>query len=95
LGSIIRKGGFGMPMILAIAVYVIYFFANTFGKNLAEESTISAFLGSWISAIIMIPVAILLTRRATKDKGIFNIDSFLQPITNFFKNLAPKKGKKI
>ena len=95
LGSIIRKGGFGMPMILAIAVYVIYFFANTFGKNLAEESTISAFLGSWISAIIMIPVAILLTRRATKDKGLFNLDSFLQPITNFFKKIVPKKGKKI
>jgi lipopolysaccharide export system permease protein len=95
LGSIIRKGGFGMPMILAIAVYVIYFFANTFGKNLAEESSISAFLGSWISAIIMIPVAILLTRRATKDKGLFNLDSFLQPITNFFKKIVPKKGKKI
>lgn len=95
LGSIIRKGGFGMPMILAIAVYVIYFFANTFGKNLAEESTISAFLGSWISAIIMIPVAILLTRRATKDKGLFNLDSFLQPINNFFKKIVPKKGKKI
>jgi lipopolysaccharide export system permease protein len=95
LGSIIRKGGFGMPMILAIAVYVSYFFANTFGKNLAEDSSISAFLGSWISAIIMIPVAILLTRRATKDKGIFNIDSFLQPIANFFKKIIPKKGKKI
>lgn len=95
LGSIIRKGGFGLPMILAIAVYVIYFFANTFGKNLAEESTITSFLGSWISAIIMIPVAILLTRRATKDKGIFNLDSFLQPITNFFKKIIPKKGTKI
>ena len=82
-------------MILAIAVYVIYFFANTFGKNLAEESTITSFLGSWISAIIMIPVAILLTRRATKDKGIFNLDSFLQPITNFFKKIIPKKGTKI
>ena len=82
-----------MPMILAIVVYVIYFFANTFGKNLAEESTISAFLGSWISAIIMIPVAILLTRRATKDKGIFNLDSFLQSITNFLKKIVPKKGK--
>lgn len=91
LGSIIRKGGFGMPMILAIAVYVIYFFANTFGKNLAEESSISAFLGSWISAIIMIPFAILLTRRATKDKGIFNLDSFLQPIINLFKKILPKK----
>jgi lipopolysaccharide export system permease protein len=92
LGSIIRKGGFGLPMILAIAIYVLYFFANTFGKNLAEESSITAFLGSWISAIIMIPFAILLTRRATKDKGIFNINSFLQPITNFFKKITPKKG---
>ncbi|WP_298777918.1 LptF/LptG family permease [uncultured Polaribacter sp.] len=91
LGSIIRKGGFGLPMILAIAVYVLYFFANTFGKNLAEESTISSFLGSWISAIIMTPVAILLTRRATKDKGIFNFNSFIQPVTNLFKKLMPKK----
>ncbi|APZ47644.1 permease [Polaribacter reichenbachii] len=91
LGSIIRKGGFGMPMILAIAIYVTYFFTNTFGRNLAEESTVSAFLGSWVSAIIMIPVAILLTRRATKDKGIFNIDSFLQPITKIFKKIVPKK----
>jgi len=95
LGSIIRKGGFGLPMILAISVYVIYFFTNTFGKNLAEESTITSFLGSWISAIIMIPLAILLTRRATKDKGIFNLDSFLQPITNFLKKIIPKKGTKI
>ncbi|WP_405567673.1 LptF/LptG family permease [Polaribacter sp. Asnod6-C07] len=91
LGSIIRKGGFGMPMILAIAIYVTYFFTNTFGRNLAEESSVSAFLGSWISAIIMIPVAILLTKRATKDKGIFNIDSFLQPITKLFKKILPKK----
>ena len=95
LGSIIRKGGFGMPMILAIAVYVTYFFANTFGKNLAEESSITAFLGSWVSAIIMIPLAILLTNRATKDKGIFNINSFLQPITNLFKKIIPKKRDKI
>ncbi|WP_439132526.1 LptF/LptG family permease [Polaribacter sp.] len=93
LGSIIRKGGFGLPMILAIAVYVIYFFTNTFGKNLAEESSITSFLGSWISAIIMIPIAILLTRRATKDKGIFNFDSFIQPVTNFFKKLITKKNK--
>ncbi|MFY9243172.1 MAG: LptF/LptG family permease [Polaribacter sp.] len=93
LGSIIRKGGFGLPMILAIAIYVIYFFANTFGRNLAEESTISAFLGSWISFFLMVPLAILLTRRATKDKGLFNLDSFLQPITKLFKKIIPKKSK--
>lgn len=85
LGSIIRKGGFGLPMILAISIYVLYFFTNTFGRNLAEESSVTAFLGSWISAIIMVPVGFLLTRRATKEMGIFNIDVFLQPITKFFK----------
>ena len=93
LGSIIRKGGFGLPMVLAISVYVLYFFTNTFGRNLAEESTVSAFLGSWISFFIMFPIAVLLTIRATKDKGIFNIDSFLQPISNFFKKLFFKKTK--
>ncbi len=92
LGSIIRKGGFGLPMILAIAVYVLYFFTNTFGKNLAEESSITSMLGSWISAIIMIPFAILLTNRATKDKGIFNINSFLQPVIKILNKLLPKKG---
>jgi lipopolysaccharide export system permease protein len=39
----------------------------------------------------MIPIAILLTYRATKDKGIFNIDTFLQPITELFKKILPKK----
>ena len=91
LGSIIRKGGFGLPMILAIAIYVIYFFINTMGKNLAEESSITSFLGSWISAIIMIPFGIFLTRRATKDKGLFNIDAILLPIKNLFLKFTSKK----
>ena len=91
LGSIIRKGGFGLPMILAIAIYVIYFFSNTFGKNLAEESSVTALLGGWISIIVMLPLAFLLTRRATKDKGLFNIDTIIQPILLFFKQIMSKK----
>lgn len=91
LGSIIRKGGFGLPMILAISIYVIYFFSNTFSRNLAEESTITAQLGSWIAAIIMAPIGFLLMRRASKGMGIFNIDVFLQSISNLFKRLLPKK----
>jgi len=93
LGSIIRKGGFGLPMILAISIYVLYFFTNTFGRNLAEESSLTAALGSWVAAIIMIPIGFFLTRRATKDMGMFNIDVFLQPITNFFKKLKSKKDQ--
>jgi len=91
LGSIIRKGGFGLPMILAIAIYVIYFFGNTMGKNLAEESSISSLLGSWISAMVMIPFGIFLTIRATKDKGLFNIDAVLLPIKNVVLKFKSKK----
>ena len=92
LGSIIRKGGFGLPMILAIAIYVTYFFSNTFGKNLAEESSISAFWGAWIAALIMVPLGILLTRRATKDKGLFNIDIITRQILNFLQKLFSNKA---
>lgn len=91
LGSIIRKGGFGLPMILAIAIYVTYFFGNTFGKNLAEESSITSLLGAWISAMIMVPFGILLTKRATNDKGLFNVDAITQPIINFFNKFKSKK----
>ena len=95
LGSIIRKGGFGLPMILAISIYVIYFFSNTFGKNLAEESSVSALLGGWIAIFALFPIAFLLTRRATRDKGLFNIDTFTQPIITIFKRLMSKKTPQI
>ncbi|MEN8776558.1 MAG: LptF/LptG family permease [Polaribacter sp.] len=91
LGSIIRKGGFGLPMILAICIYVLYFFGNTMGKNLAEESSISSLLGAWISTMVMVPFGIFLTKRATNDKGIFNVDAITQPIINFFKKFKSKK----
>ncbi len=87
LGSIIRKGGFGFPMIMAIIVFVIYFFISTLGKNMAHSSTVTSVLGGWLSTIVLLPLGFLLMMRATKDKGIFNIDLFLQPITNFFRKL--------
>ncbi len=84
LGSIIRKGGFGLPMIMAIVIFVIYFFISILGKNMAESNTISPLLGGWLATFVLLPFGILLMIRATRDKGIFNVDAFLQPITNFF-----------
>ena len=84
LGSIIRKGGFGLPMIMAIVIFVIYFFISILGKNMAESNTITPFLGGWLATFVLLPFGVLLMVRATRDKGIFNVDAFLQPITNFF-----------
>ena len=92
LGSIIRKGGFGLPMIMAIIIFVFYFFLSTLGSKMAESNSISPFLGGWMATFILLPLGYLLMKRATKDKGIFNIDKFLQPVTNFFNKLfKPKK----
>ncbi len=91
LGSIIRKGGFGLPMILAIIIFVIYFFISTLGKKMAEASAITAVFGGWMATIITLPFGLLLMRRATRDKGIFDIDLFLRPITNFFKGIFNTK----
>lgn len=84
LGAIIRKGGFGLPMVLAIFVFVTYFFIMQLGKNLAEESAISAIMGSWLATFIMLPIAFLLTRRATRGMSIVNIDNALNKIRTAF-----------
>ncbi len=93
LGSIIRKGGFGLPMIIAIIIFVIYFFISTLGKNMAESNTVSPFVGGWMATFVLLPFGILLMIRATNDKGIFNIDAFLQPLTNLL-NKVFKLDKK-
>ncbi len=90
LGSIIRKGGFGLPMVVAIFIFVIYFFISSLGKNLAEESVISAALGGWLSTIILLPFGFFLTRRAAKDMGIINFSNILDKIQKLLTRLKAK-----
>ena len=87
LGSIIRKGGFGLPMIIAITIFVIYFFLSIFGKNMAESNKVSPFIGGWLATFVLFPFGVLLMIRATNDKGIFNFDAFMQPFYNFFNKI--------
>ena len=78
LGAIIRKGGMGLPMVVAILLFLTYHFIGIFAKNSAEDGTMHPFIASWLSTVIMLPLGIWLTYRATTDQGIFDIDSFLQ-----------------
>jgi lipopolysaccharide export system permease protein len=93
LGAIIRKGGFGLPMIIAIFIFVIYYFISIMGSNLARGSSIPAYVGAWLATVVMLPLGIYLTKKATTEIGLFNIDLFLQPINAFFARF--KKNKKI
>ncbi len=92
LGAIIRKGGIGLPIVFAVLIFITFHFINTFGKRLAEENGISPFFGSWMSSLILSPLAVLLTYRATNDIGLINIESILQPFQKLFQKLFPSQN---
>jgi lipopolysaccharide export system permease protein len=89
LGAIIRKGGMGLPMVIAIIIFLTYWFIGIFAGNSAEKGALPTFIGAWLSTIIMLPLGIMLTKNATSDKGIINTDG----ITVFFSNIWSKFTK--
>ncbi len=93
LGAIIRKGGMGLPMVVAIILFLTYHFIGIFAKNSAEDGTISPFIASWLSTIIMLPLSIWLTYRATTDQGIIDIGAFSERFTKLFKKKRKVNSK--
>ncbi len=87
LGALIKKGGIGLPIVIAIVLFLTYHFIGIFAKNSAEDSSINPILATWLSTIIMLPLSIYLTNRATKDRSLVDLDSVLLP----FKNILSKK----
>ena len=92
LGAIIRKGGLGLPIVFAVLIFIAFHFINTFGKRLSEQSGITPFMGSWMSSMILSPLAILLTYRATNDIGLINMDVILAPFQKIFQKIFPSKN---
>jgi lipopolysaccharide export system permease protein len=85
LGAIIRKGGLGLPLVLSIVIFLTYHYIGVFGKNAAEDNSLSPFIGSWISTFIIAPFAIYLTKIVSMDRG-FNF-SFFDRLYLIFKNI--------
>lgn len=92
LGAIIRKGGLGLPMVIAIVLFLAYYFLGVFAGNYAKEGNIHPMLGAWLSTLIMLPLGIFLTRRATADKGLMSFGYIFDTISSFIRKRF--KGKK-
>jgi lipopolysaccharide export system permease protein len=88
LGALIKKGGMGLPIVIAIILFLTYHFIGIFAKNSAEDSSLNPIIASWLSTLIMLPLSIYLTSRATKDRPLMNMDGLLIPI----KKLLGKKA---
>lgn len=90
LGAIIRKGGLGLPIVFAVLIFISFHFINTFGKRISQEDGLPPFLGAWMSSMILTPLAVLLTYRATNDIGLINMDVILAPVQKVVQKIIQK-----
>jgi lipopolysaccharide export system permease protein len=84
LGALIRKGGLGLPMVIAILIFLSYHFIGLFIKNSAKEGSIEPVFATWLATLIMLPLSVYLTYRATNDRGLIALDFITVPLKKLF-----------
>lgn len=86
LGAIIRKGGLGIPVVISVVLFIIYYIVSNTGEKFVREAVLDASVGMWISSFILLPIGVFLTYKAAHDSVILNIETYL----NVFKRLAKR-----
>ena len=76
LGTIIRKGGLGLPVIISVLVFILYLIADTSGFRMARQGSWSVWFGKLIAMGMMTPVAVFITYKALNDSVVFNADGW-------------------
>ncbi|MEO6902994.1 MAG: LptF/LptG family permease [Bacteroidia bacterium] len=83
-GAIIRKGGLGMPVVVSVVFFIIFHVLSITGEKLAKEGSILPYQGMWMATVILTPIGILLTYKATSDTDLLDVKVYLQPLLKFF-----------
>ncbi|HEY0175662.1 MAG TPA: LptF/LptG family permease, partial [Pedobacter sp.] len=85
LGAIIRKGGLGLPVVMAIIFFLFYHIITTVAEKSANQGNINPILGIWMAVIVLSPVGAFLTYKATVDSALFDITIYKSFFTNLFR----------
>ncbi|MFI3285311.1 MAG: LptF/LptG family permease [Rikenellaceae bacterium] len=93
LGAIIRKGGLGMPVVISVMFFVIYYVISISGEKMAKEGTWGAIPGVWISTFILAPIAIYLIIKATNDSNLLNTDWYILKFEQLTKRFSKAKNR--
>ncbi|TDH25543.1 YjgP/YjgQ family permease [Segetibacter sp. 3557_3] len=94
LGSIIRKGGLGTPLVFAVIFFVIFHLFNTFGEKFVKENVMTPFAGMWLSTAVLIPIGIFLTYKAMRDSQLFNQEFYHRTFKQFKTYLSNFRQRK-
>ena len=84
LGTIIRKGGFGMPVIVSVFFFVFYHVINIIGEKAAKEATLSPIEGMWLANLVFLPIAIFLIYKTSRNITLFDISKYTNPFSELF-----------
>ena len=76
LGAIIRKGGLGVPVIISVLVFIVYYIFENSGMRMARDDNWTVWFGKSISTMVLAPLAIFFTYKANRDSTVFNIDAY-------------------
>ena len=95
LGALIRKGGFGLPVVVAIAIFMVYNILFMFGEKMGKEGTLDVITARWLPTLVLLPLGVWLTYRATKDAVIVNLDPLLVKIDALWARVPEKYKNKI
>jgi lipopolysaccharide export system permease protein len=82
LGSIIRKGGLGMPLVMALLFFMIFYLLNIFGEKFTKDNIVDPIIGMWLPVIVLSPVGFFLTYKAMHDSQLFNKEYYYRAIKN-------------
>ena len=91
LGSIIRKGGIGLPLIFAVIFFVVFFLLNNFGRKFVKEDVMQPFSGMWMATFVLVPIGIFLTYKAMDDSQLFNKEFYHRMLKKFRNRNRPGK----
>lgn len=82
LGSIIRKGGLGLPLVVALLFFMVFYLLNIFGEKFTKDHLLDPIIGMWLPVIVLTPVGFFLTYKATHDSQLFNKEFYYRLIKN-------------
>jgi lipopolysaccharide export system permease protein len=94
MGAIVRKGGFGVPILIAVLYFVLFHVLNVTGEKLAKSFIIPPFAGMWLSSLVLLPVALFLTYKANNDSVLFRSEWYMNlfhGLKKIFQKLFSKK----
>ncbi len=91
LGSIIRKGGMGLPVVIAIIIFIIFYVLNLSVENLSWKGALNPYLATWIPNIVLFPFSVWLTYKALTDSQLFDIEKYKALFKPFIERFSKPK----